>query len=77
VSLTNDMLSVYGDHTKHGRNPEITRHVDEATTHSMDAYWEYTSGSVQRAYNLIVQAKEKIEMAQRLIEDTETLEVTE
>lgn len=75
MHVPDDMMrEIYGEQTKHDRNPEVTRHIDEANTHGMDAYWEYTSGSLQRAYNLIVQAAEKLEMAQRLIEDTETME---
>lgn len=71
------MHSIYEESTRPNRNAEVTRHIDEANTHGMDAYWEYTSGSVQRAYALIVQAQEKLELAQRLIEDTEPMGDTE
>jgi len=75
MHVPDDMMQeIFGEQTKDGRDPETTRRIDEATTHSVDAYWEYTSGSVQRAYDLIVQAQEKLEIAQRLIENSNTLE---
>jgi len=70
-----DAFEIYKKQTKHNRNAHVTQLIDEANTAGMDAYWEYTSGSVQQAHALLVQAQEKFEMAQRLIVDTHPLEL--